>query len=114
MKETIELKRLTALLSSEHPEVTITFREESARDTRYTLAVATDDCTLLRKLAQLFGCPDRCLPGPRHTRFEAGDDWHGRGEVDLRDLADEFFRTDGEFFDFEITIGELRARALEA
>lgn len=109
MKEAIELKKLTAQLSSERPEVKITFREESARDTRYTLVVATGDNILLRKLARLFGCPVRRLPGTRDARFEAADDWHGRGEVNLRCLADEFMGIRGEFFDFDTTVAELRS-----
>lgn len=112
MNEATELQRLVTLLSSESPEAEITFREESARDIRYTLVVSSRDNTLLCKLAHIFGCRDERLPLNR-ARFEAGDDWHGRGEVNLRDLADEFSRTDGEFFDFDITIAELRSRALE-
>lgn len=113
MNATTELQRLVALLLTESPELEITFREESARDIRYTLVVASCDNTLLCKLARIFGCRDERLPFGR-GRFEAGDDWHGRGEVNLRDLADEFFVTDGQFFDFDVTIGELRLRAREA
>jgi hypothetical protein len=69
---------------------------------------------LLRKLAVLFGCPRENLPPPDDTRFEASDNWHGRGPVDLRELADEFMPTQGEFFDFDITVRELAALALSA
>lgn len=113
MAETTEIEKLVALLSAEPPEIEITFREESLRDIRYTLVVRTNDNALLRKLARVFGCREGQLPAPGDTRFEAGDDWHGRGELDLRELADEFFQTEGEFFDFDITINELRMRVLE-
>lgn len=111
MNETTEIEKLVALLATEPPEAEITFREESARDIRYTLVVDTNDNTLLRRLAGFFGCPDQQLPSAGDTRFEAGDDWHGRGEVDLRDLADELMATHGEFFDFDTTLAELRSLA---
>ena len=114
MNETTELDKLVALLSTESPETEITFREESARDIRYTLVVGTNDNTLLCKLARLFGCREEHLPSAGETRFEADDDWHGRGQVDLRELADEFFQTEGQFFDFDISINELRLRTLAA
>ena len=109
MNETTELEKLAALLSTESPETEITFREESSRDIRYTLVVGSNDNALLRKLAGLFGCPDQHLPWARDTQFEAGDYWHGRGEVDLRELADEFMTTHDEFFDFDTTLAELRS-----
>ena len=111
MNETTEIERLAALLSNEPPETEITFREESARDIRYTIVVGTNDNTLLRKLAGFFGCPNQHLPGARDTRFEVGDNWHGRGQVDLRDLADELMVTHGEFFDFDTTLAELWSHA---
>jgi len=104
-----ELFKLGDLLADESPEATITFREESARESRYTLVISTPGNALLRKLALLFGCPKENLPPPGDTRFEASDNWHGRGSVDLRELADEFMPTQGEFFDFDITVRELVA-----
>src|SRR5712672_1865174 len=101
MYETTEIKKFVALLSHESSEIEITFREESARDIRYTLAVSTDDNTLLRKLARLFGCPNQHLPQGHDARFEASDTWHGRGQIDLRQLADELMARHGEFFDFD-------------
>lgn len=62
---------------------------------------------MLRKLAGIFGCPGERLPAEGRAAFEAGDDRHGRGPVDLRELADEFAADRGEFFDFEITVGEI-------
>ena len=112
MNETTELEKLVALLFTEPPETEITFREESARDIRYTLIVSSRDNALLRKLAEIFGCSNERLPKASDTRFEAGDNWHGRGTVDLRELADGFMPAEGEFFDFDITIGELRSLAL--
>lgn len=109
MNETTRIEKLVELLSTEPPETKITFREESARDIRYTLVVSTQDNALLRKLARLFGCPDQHSPSASDTLFKAGDNWHGRGEVDLRDLADELTATHGEFFDFDTTPAELRS-----
>jgi hypothetical protein len=109
MKESTELGKLAAFLVNEAPETRITFREESARDIRYSLVVGTEDNELLRKLARAFGCPVWNLPWVSDKRFEASDDWHGRGSVDLRELADELTAIEGEFFDFDITIGDLRA-----
>ncbi len=112
MNELTELQKLVPLLSMEPLETEITFREESAREIRYTLIVSCRNNALLRKLAEIFGCPNEHLPRRTDTRFEAADNWHGRGAVDLRELADEFMPTEGEFFDFDITIGELRSLAL--
>ena len=95
MTKTSEIEKLVTFLSTEPPETEITFREESARNIRYTLVVCTNDNALLRKLARLFGCREEHLPPVGDTRFEADDDWHGRGEVDLRELADEFFQAEG-------------------
>jgi hypothetical protein len=111
MNKGTELEKLVALLSTERPEKAITFREESARDIRYTLVVGSDDLVLLMKLAWLFGCPQERIFQLEDRLFEAGDDWHGRGQVDLRELADEFLSMQGEFFDFDITIFELRSLA---
>jgi len=104
-----ESGKLVRCLSSESSEAVITFREESAREIRYGLVVGTDSNSLLRKLAMVFGCPEKNLPSPGRTCFEAKDNWHGLGDVDLRALADEFTPGHGEFFDFDITISELRA-----
>jgi len=109
MNEATELENLVELLSTEPPEKTITFREESARDVRYTLLVGSDDPVLLLKLAWLFGCPQERIFQLGKGLFEAGDDWHGRGQVNLRELADEFLLVQGEFFDFDITMFELRS-----
>jgi hypothetical protein len=111
MNEGTELEKLANLLRSEPPEKVITFREESARDIRYTLVVGSDDPVLLIKLAWLFGCPEKRIFQLENRFFEAGDDWHGRGQVDLRELADEFLPVRGQFFDFDITIAELRSLA---
>ncbi len=109
MNERTELEKLVELLSTEPPEKTITFREESARDVRYTLLVDSDDPVLLLKLAWLFGCPRERIFQLENGPLEASDHWHGRGQVDLRELADEFIPIKGEFFDFDITIFELRS-----
>ena len=109
MNEPTELEKLVDLLATESPQTPISFREESAREIRYTLVVGTDNNALLCKLAASFGCPPHDLPWMSDTCFEAGDNWHGRGELDLRELADELMKSRGEFFDFDITIGELRA-----
>ena len=111
MNEHSELQKLVVLLNTEPLEQVITFREESARDIRYTLVVGSDDLVLLMKLAWLFGCPLERIFQLKDRFFEAGDDWHGRGQVDLRELADEFLLTKGEFFDFDITIFELGSLA---
>lgn len=111
MNKIPEIEKLVALLSNEPPETKISFHEESARDTRYTLVVGANDNTLLRKLAGFFGCPNQHLPGARDTKFEASDAWHGRGQVDLRALADELMAKYGEFFDFDATLTELRSYA---
>lgn len=111
MNERTELEKLVALLNTAPPEKAITFREESARDMRYTLVVGSDDLALLMKLAWVFGCPKERIFQLDSRFFEAGDDWHGRGQVDLRELAGEFLPTKGEFFDFDITVAELRSLA---
>jgi hypothetical protein len=111
MNQEAELEILASLLAAEPAETEITFREESEREIRYTLVVGTNDNVLLRKLAQIFGCPESGLPRSDEIKFEAADHWHGQGEVDLRELADEFFEIEGEFFDFDITVGRLRSLA---
>lgn len=114
MNEPTELEKLVTLLSTESAETEITFREESTRDIRYTLVIGTEDNPLLLKLARIFGCPAKDLPWARNKRFEACDDWHGRGKVNLRELADELIVIHGEFFDFQLTLAELRLLALGA
>ena len=111
MTETTELEKLVAFLATELPETQISFCEESDPDIRYALVVGTEENQLLHKLARLFGCFDEKPHWADHTHFEADDDWHGRGKVNLRDLADEFIAIKGEFFDFSITIAELRMLA---
>ncbi len=108
MNKFTELEKLVAFLAKHSPETQISFCEESDPNMRYALVVGTDDNELLHKLARLFGCREEAPPWADHTHFEADDDWHGRGEVNLRDLADEFVAIKGEFFDFAITIAELR------
>ncbi len=113
MNASTELERLVWCLRHEQPELQITFREESQRDVRYTLVVSTSDRALLQKLASLLGCRAKDLPSANATSFEVYDSWNGRGEVDMRELADEFMQTEGEFFDFDITIGELRSHVAD-
>lgn len=112
MDESHELEKLATLLIDEPPGTLITFREESARDIRYSLVVGTEDGRLLFKLARIFGCSTQHLPSVKDKSFEAGDDWHGQGDIDLRELADEFTATRGEFFDFDIAVSQLRALAV--
>lgn len=114
MNETTEIEKLVALLSTETAARQITFREESARDMRYALIVGVGNAELLHKLARIFGCPNGHFLWMGETHFEAADDWHGQGDVNLRDLADEFIAIKGEFFDFDITIAELRSQAANA
>jgi hypothetical protein len=113
MNSSTELERLVWCLRGEQPKLQITFREESSRDVRYTLVVSTSDRALLQKLAALLGCPAENLPRTSDTSFEVSDSWNGRGEVDMRELADELMKTEGEFFDFDITIRELRTRVID-
>jgi hypothetical protein len=102
-----EIEKLVTLLPKELSEERISFREESDRERRYTLRVSTSDTRLLRRLAHVFGCPNPLLPDSHQTQFEASDSWHGHGAVDLRALADELIPRKGEFFDFDIAVGDL-------
>jgi hypothetical protein len=100
-----ELKKLALALKDEDPKALVTFSEDP--DNRYALTVHTED-GLLRKLAQLFGCPEKELPGEDDNEFEAGDHWHGRGQINLRTLADEMIQINAPFFTEAYTVEELR------
>ena len=105
-----ELKKLALALKDENPKALVTFLEDPDPDNRYALTVHTED-GLLRKLAQLFGCPEKELPGEDDNEFEAGDHWHGRGQINLRTLADEVIQMNGPFFTEAYTVEELRKLA---
>lgn len=91
----------------------ITFQEESEADNRFALRVHDHvggrvRPDLLRKLAAFFGCPEAELPEEGDCSFEASDTWHCRGKGNLRDLADEIIKNDGQFFDLCYAVGEIR------
>lgn len=136
-RTTVDVEQLRALDSSKYPEFVrlseflrregvpdaypIYFREESAADNRFALSVRVNSRNgrpgLLRKLAAYFGCPAEDLPSKDEAHFEACDSWHGargRDQGDLRALADEITKDQGEgFFDCEYTVGEIRTIASE-
>lgn len=103
-----ELNLLARELKNYNSNLTVQFAESNSVDNRYALTVQTKNSELLRYLARLFGCPIQDYPTRTATSFEAGDRWHGRGRINLRDLADELIRMHGEFFDVEYTVGKLK------
>ena len=103
-----ELKNFALALVDENPKALITFSEDPDPDNRYALTVNTAESRLLRKLARLFGCPEKELPEDDSVEFEAGDHWHGRGEINLRTLADELIQIHGPFFRSGFTVEELQ------
>ena len=103
-----QLNQLAKELAKWNPKATIHFTEDSDPENKYALGVQTNNPELLRFLARICGCPIRDYPEKTDTYFEAGDQWHGRGRINLRDLADELIRMHGEFFDVEYTVGELK------
>ncbi|MDA1276890.1 MAG: hypothetical protein O2960_22975 [Verrucomicrobia bacterium] len=111
MNETTEIEKLAAALKTERPKTKIYFYEESDPDACSTLFVETQGSRLLVKLARLFGCLVKESHWTDCVRFEADDEWNGRGKVNLRDLADEFVDIKGECFSFSITVAELRLLA---
>lgn len=109
-----EFGRLAALLQREGvpPETEITFTEDSSADNRYALRVVAEDAPgLARKLAAFWGCPQADLPLHLAVNLEATDDWHGRGEGDLRAFGDELGEWDEPFFDRSLTVAEIHAIA---
>ena len=107
MNESTEIEKLVAALETEPPETQISFYEDSDPGNRYGLVVGTEDDKLRNKLGFLFGCLDEELDFSEYTHFDVGDDWHGRGKVNMRDLADQFIELKGEFFSFSTTVAEL-------
>ncbi len=103
-----ELAELAKTLRTAEPTARITFAESANPDNRYALTVETYSKGLLRQLAQIFGCPHDALPDGEETEFEAGDDWHGNGLVDLRNLADELSEIHDVFFTETYTVAELQ------
>ena len=109
MNKLTSIETLVAALKNEVSETTISFYEETDRENLYALIVGTDDDRLRNKLAKLFGCEEEdegCFS--EYTHFEVFPDWYERGKVNMRDLADEFIGLKGEFFNFSITVAELR------
>jgi len=54
---------------------------------------------LLRRVTQFFGCPDEELPLYYDMTLYASDSWHGNGEGNLRELADELIQIYEAYFD---------------
>lgn len=103
-----QLNQLAKELAKWNHKSTIVFTEDSDPENKYAIGVQTKNTELLRFLARISGCPIRDYPEKTDTYFEAGDQWHGRGRINLRDLADELIRLHGEFFDVEYTVAELK------
>jgi hypothetical protein len=103
-----QLNELAIVLDKWNPKYTIRFKEDADPENKYGLSIETKNPELLRLLARTFGCPIKEYPGKDDTTFEAGDQWHGNGRVNLRDLADELIRMHGEFFDETYTVAELK------
>lgn len=96
----------------------ISFEEEHEADNRFALRVGVENRNgqpeLLRKLAAFWGCPEDELPEAGCDSFEASDSWHCLGEGNLRDLADQIAKDQGEgFFDCVYTVGEIHKLAEE-
>jgi hypothetical protein len=103
-----ELKKLGQALKDANPKTFITFKEDHDPENRYAIVVNTEEHGLLRKLAKIFGCLEEELPEDDAVEFEAGDHWHGRGEINLRTLADELIQIHGPFFSSVFTVEELQ------
>jgi len=54
---------------------------------------------LLRRVVQFFGCPEEELPMSYDRALCASCSWHGNGEGNLRELADELIQIYEAFFD---------------
>lgn len=111
MKKLPSVEKLVAALETESPETLMSFREDSDPENLYGLFVGAKDDQLQNNLALLFGCSENESDCSEFIHFEVSPDWHGRGRVNMRDLADEFIYLEGEFFDFSITVAELRSLA---
>ena len=116
-----EFRLLSEFLSKEDlPDYyPLRFLEDHEADNRFALSVHVRTINgqqpdLLRKLATFFGCPEPKLPEEGDDYFEASDSWHGRGIGNLRDLADEISANDGQFFDIEYTVLEIRSVGSQA
>jgi hypothetical protein len=113
MKKLPTVEKLAFALEIEPPESCISFFEDPDWENRYALIVGTNDDSLRRKLAYLFGCESEDeWAFSECSYFQVSSHWHGRGHVNLRDLADEFIFLEGEFFDFSVTVAELKSLAL--
>lgn len=101
-----ETKKLLAALSRFSDETQLTFQESRDIGNLYALSVGSDNPRIIRKMAELFGCPDDELPTA--GGFENSDYWNG--EISFRDVADELTNIWGEFFDETISLFGLRVQ----
>jgi hypothetical protein len=103
-----EFVKLSDLLKNlEIPETTeIRFFEESDRGNLYEITVGCQDTTLLRKLAEFWGAGQGTTTFAEN-QLTASDSWHGRGQGNLRKLADEIGIFDSPFFDMTMDVQEI-------
>jgi hypothetical protein len=102
-----ELKGLSKALQGVNPNARITIAESADRGNLYGLTVLTREPGLARKMARWFGCPENELPDEDMAEFDACDSWHGRGKLNLRTLADQLTKIEGELFECEMTVQEI-------
>ena len=114
-----ELKLLSDFLIDVDPKIDLAFREESEADNRNALSVSGIGSyreevfpDLIIRLARFWGCPEENLP--EVAGFEASDSWHGRGEGDLRTLADELGKIYGQYYDAIISVQDIHDLAMTA
>lgn len=75
-----------------------------------TLGFECEDEGIAEILATFFGCPEGDIHG--EEEYEAEPHWHGNGEGNLEELADEISRLNGAGKNFEITISVQRIHRL--
>jgi len=113
MKKLPTIEKLAFALETEAPERRISFYEDPDPENLYALVVGTNDDSLRKKLAGLFGCEKEDESTfSESSHFQVYSHWNGLGHVNMRDLADEFIFFEGEFFDFSVTVAELKSLAL--
>jgi hypothetical protein len=101
-----ETKKLLAHLHQFSGETMLTFREDTDPGNLYALSLACEDNALVRTVADVLGCPED--EKPEGGGFENSDYW--KGEISLRDVADELTSIWGGFFDETVSLFGLRAQ----
>jgi len=83
----------------------IRFTEDADPENRFALEIECEDEAISNLIAGFYGCPKDELPFD--AVFQASDSWHGQGEGNLRDLADEIIAEYGEFFDVTLPVSKI-------